>query len=75
MSFSAQVINKAWKRSKGKCENCGKKLSSGSRGKETPMGWEAHHITPVLKGGEDTLSNCKILCQECHKNTHSFGKH
>jgi 5-methylcytosine-specific restriction endonuclease McrA len=33
------------------------------------MGWEAHHITAEDAGGKDILSNCEILCQQCHKMT------
>lgn len=81
MAFSNSVVNDAWERSGGKCEckrtshphgqkRCNKSLSKASRGLDTSMGWEAHHI---VAGGADTLSNCEILCQDCHKRTRSYG--
>ncbi len=80
MSFSDNVVSTAWNRAGGKCEctrkgcdhtgRCNKALNWGERGKETAGGWEAHHIN---RNGGDVLSNCEILCQDCHKNTQSFG--
>lgn len=37
-------------------------------------GFEFHHITSVHSGGNDSLSNCEFLCEECHKNTSSYGR-
>lgn len=48
MSFSDEVINKAWERSKEKCENCGKELYKSSKGKETPMGWSYIILLPLI---------------------------
>jgi len=80
MAFSEDVVRQAWNRANGHCEcmrsscghsgRCNKALVWEQRGKETPNGWEAHHISA---GGSDTLSNCEILCQSCHKNTPSYG--
>lgn len=68
--FPKDVVDAAWMRSRGRCEKCSKELSKGSRGKESAMGWEAHHIN---SNAEPTLSNCAILCQDCHKATRSYG--
>ena len=85
MAFSKGTIEAAWKRAGGKCEcrrkthshlyvRCNKTLSFDNRGKDGAWGaWEAHHITAVASGGSDVLSNCEILCIECHKNTGSYG--
>ena len=83
MGFSDAVTAQAWSRSAGLCEcqrisrNHGSRfmqtLSRFARGTETPTGWEAHHITAVAAGGEDTLENCELLCQACHKATGSYG--
>lgn len=80
-AFSKEVIDAAWNRSGGKCEctrvshahgaRCRTKLNKASRGKESPQGWEAHHKN---SNGPGTLSNCEILCQDCHKGTQSFGR-
>jgi 5-methylcytosine-specific restriction endonuclease McrA len=41
-----------------------------NRGRETGRGaWEAHHIVSQEAGGESTLSNCEILCWDCHSRT------
>lgn len=70
MAFSEEIVREAFKRAKGKCESCGKDLSFSNRGRDTGRGeWEAHHRTRVSSGGTDVLSNCKILCWNCHKKT------
>lgn len=78
MAFPQSVIDDAWSRSGGKCEckrtghghtgRCNRTLIYNDRGKDDSSGcWEAHHIDP---DGPDTLSNCEILCCDCHKKTH-----
>lgn len=79
--FPDTVVALAWLRSGGRCEcgrtshahrgSCKTQLNKGSRGKESSMGWEAHHIN---SNGDGVLSNCEILCQDCHKNTRSYGR-
>lgn len=83
MAFSNNIIELAWKRSNGHCEcrrrshnhyytRCNKQLVLSNRGKDSHRGcWEAHHVTA---GGPDTLSNCEILCCDCHKATRSYGR-
>jgi len=80
MAFPESVVKQAWDRSGGRCEcrrtthghsgRCSRTLLWPSRGKETSYGWEAHHINA---NGPDTLSNCEILCQDCHKKTRTYG--
>ncbi|GAH97763.1 unnamed protein product [marine sediment metagenome] len=80
MGFADDVIESAWLRAGGQCKctrighrhkgQCNQQLFKAARGKDTPLGWEAHHVTA---GGPDTLSNCEILCQSCHKQTGSYG--
>ena len=70
MAFSAVVIGKAWREAKGCCERCGKRLDWDNRGRDGPDCWEAHHKTA---NEEDILSNCEILCFDCHRRTRSFG--
>ncbi len=85
MAFSKSVIDKAWERSGGHCEcerkscghtgRCNKQLVYENRNEGKRGAWEAHHKKAVKDGGEDTLSNCEILCLDCHKNTSSYGDH
>ncbi len=87
MAFSEKTVITAYLRAEGKCEcsrktcghnpiRCNKQLIFKNRGKDYEYGgWEAHHRIAVASGGDDSLSNCEILCTECHKNTRSYGRH
>jgi len=81
MPFTQSVVDQAWRRSGGRCEctrsNHGhsgrhnKQLDYASRGNDRMPGcWEAHHINA---NGGDVLSNCEILCCDCHKQTPTYG--
>ena len=86
MAFSKNVVEAAWARAGGRCEcervrcthgyfRCGKQLNRYARGLDNhPGGWEAHHKKAVANGGDDSLSNCEILCIRCHKNTPNYGR-
>ena len=86
MAFSNEVVAQAWRRANGNCEcrrrthnhhyiRCNKQLVKANRGADVSRGcWEAHHKTAVASGGADTLSNCEILCCECHSNTRTYGR-
>ncbi|UCE95615.1 MAG: HNH endonuclease [Candidatus Bathyarchaeota archaeon] len=79
--FLGSIVKAAWVRSGKICEcrrkthdhpygRCPRRLVWPSRGKEGQVGaWEAHHKTSQATGGEETLSNCEILCLRCHKET------
>ncbi len=80
MAFSQETIEAAWERSGGKCEcgrsthghvgRCSKTLSKETQGRAEGLGsWEAHHTHSVQSGGLDALSNCEILCSDCHTKT------
>ncbi len=71
MAFSLQTVQSAWNRAGGKCERCGKQLVWENRGRSGRGCWEAHHKN-TSKG--DELSNCEIVCFDCHSNTGSFGR-
>ncbi len=75
MAFPDDVVKQAWERADGQCEcrrrththfytPCGKPLVWENRGKVGRGGWEAHHTTSY---GGDVLSNCEILCMDCHE--------
>lgn len=84
MAFSEETKRLAFDRAMGRCEckrstcnhgsRCNKLLvfenhTEGQRG-----AWEAHHKVAVSVGGDDSLSNCEVLCLDCHKNTKSYGR-
>jgi len=49
---------------------CNKELVWEQKRRETGRGaWEAHHIASQEIGGESILSNCEILCRDCHSRT------
>ena len=71
--FSNEVIEIAWNQAKGHCARCGKQLVKKNRGRSSGKRgcWEAHHKN---RSKGSCLSNCEILCVNCHKKTKSFGK-
>lgn len=77
MAFPQDVVETAFYRAKKCCEcrrkehdhsysRCNKELVWENRGREGKGCWEAHHIN---SNGGDTLSNCEILCWDCHSQT------
>jgi hypothetical protein len=78
--FPDSVVREAFARAGGRCEctrtthphsgRCPQKLVWEYRGRDVSGGWEAHHRNSQ---GPATLSNCEILCQDCHKRTRTFG--
>ena len=77
MAFPDDVVVQAWKRSGGKCEckgwkhnhkfaRCNAQLIPAMRRQEGQGRWEAHRIN---RRGDDTLSNCEILCWDCYKRS------
>jgi hypothetical protein len=74
MTFSEDVVRKAWDRAGAQCEcnrrthkhfytPCGKQLSYDKRGRIGQGGWEANQVT---LGAGEALSNCEILCWDCY---------
>ena len=57
--FSRKTKVEAFARAKGKCESCGVKIRPGN-GPEYD-----HQIPDAVDGGND-LSNCVVLCFNCH---------
>src|SRR5215468_9000848 len=58
MPFSDRVKRQAWERCQHRCEICTAWLISGK--------FEYDHLKPRWLGGEDILSNCRVLCINCH---------
>jgi 5-methylcytosine-specific restriction endonuclease McrA len=59
------VLRSLYQRSHGCCEKC----------RRAP-GVQVHHVVPVSEGGDHSLDNLLLLCQECHETTHhdDFGE-
>ena len=47
-----------WRRDKGQCQNCGSSYAV-----------EVDHILPKAKGGEDNVSNLRLLCRSCNQRS------
>lgn len=56
--LNLEHIERAYKRQKGKCKICGKKV-------KRPLDGELDFITPLSKGGKRTSSNIQFICKEC----------
>ncbi|MFZ2097180.1 MAG: hypothetical protein WAV05_11145 [Anaerolineales bacterium] len=80
MAFSPEVIKQAWIRSGGRCECskishahdrnlCSNELVFENQGRDGKGAWIAHRINI---NGDDSLSNCEILCWQCQKITQIF---
>lgn len=55
-----RVRHKVWRRDMGRCVECGtKKLL------------EFDHIIPFSKGGNNTVRNIQLLCENCNRSKHN----
>jgi len=76
MPFPQSVKDDAYRRSGGRCECRRASHSHISRCSTTltPRSAEYHHITAQSADGHDGLSNCEVLCVQCHRGTASYGR-
>ena len=56
-----------WKRAKNRCEKCGTKIVKKKAGNHNGS---VHHRYKRCIGGKDTLSNCILVCNTCHREIH-----
>ncbi|MBZ9939182.1 HNH endonuclease [Mesorhizobium sp. BR1-1-16] len=56
--FPAKIRQQAFARSQGNCESCGAHLYPGK--------FAYDHVIPDALGGEPVLTNCEVLCDNCH---------
>lgn len=62
--FTKQTMREAYERSEGLCEGI---LSSGERCcAEVTHKKHFDHIIPDALGGDNSLTNCAVLCLPCH---------
>lgn len=63
-----------YEKANGRCASCGAKVGviEQSRWKNKLILREAHvhHKVPISRGGDHSLSNLELLCENCHINTH-----
>jgi hypothetical protein len=64
---SAAIRAYALNRANGLCESC--EVKAPFETKEGPY-LEGHHVTPLSKGGSDTIANVIALCPNCHRKAH-----
>lgn len=74
MAFSESTKKQIFANANGKCEKCGKQLVYENHTRGERGAWQAHHRVSVASGGNDTASNGKALCLDCHEDTYTFGK-
>ncbi|MCL1814514.1 MAG: DUF262 domain-containing protein [Treponema sp.] len=58
--FSEKQQNQVYKKQNKKCGRCGKVFDIKQM--------EAHHRKAYNDGGETTIENCQLLCDDCHIN-------
>lgn len=65
--FPQKVRQDAWARCGGRCEKCRGKLFVGH--------YDYDHVLPDGLGGAPVLSNCMVLCDNCHdEKTHQSDR-
>lgn len=70
-----RAVERAWEalkryvydRDKGRCRLCGLRCFFGGKLSERA---DVHHIVFQSAGGEDTKTNCLLLCRACHDLIH-----
>jgi 5-methylcytosine-specific restriction protein A len=80
VAFNETTKQAALRRAGGQCEcrrlscsehpatyRCQTRLAAGR--------FHFHHKTAVASGGDDSLSNCEVLCIPCHERTQTYGAH
>lgn len=62
VEFPANTKAKAFRRAGGRCELCTRKVGIGGERAEYD-----HYPVAADDGGTNDLSNCRVLCAECHR--------
>lgn len=56
-----------WKRAKNRCEKCGAKIVKKKAGNHNGS---VHHRKPRRMRGVDSVMNCMLVCNTCHRDIH-----
>ena len=67
--FSEITKNLAVGRQSALCAMCGLDF----RKEDDP--YHFHHIIPCNSGGDNSLDNCVMLCDDCHYDAHNYGNY
>ena len=57
--FDKKTRELAWDRANGHCEIC----TAPFAGRRP----DYHHLIPAALGGDNSLSNCRVICSSCHR--------
>jgi 5-methylcytosine-specific restriction endonuclease McrA len=61
----------AYRKADRKCSSCGTEIGSGDDfGADYLRGVHIHHKKPLSQGGDNSLQNLQLLCEECHSTKH-----
>jgi predicted restriction endonuclease len=63
--FDQETKKAAFERQGEVCAFCG--ISIGTPWQPGPVTGQAHHLRPILHGGDASLNNCVYLCHYDHK--------
>ncbi|AII29081.1 HNH endonuclease [Propionibacterium phage PHL082M03] len=61
-----RLITQAQQQGQTECPLCGATITWGTH--DLPTSPEADHITPVSRGGLNTLDNGQIICRTCNRS-------
>lgn len=69
--FGVEKTKAIWNASRGRCSYCGKNLVKPDPAKEKDNEYlkslfTVDHITPISKGGDNSLANMISSCRECN---------
>lgn len=62
---SSITLEKLFKRDKGECYICGKKLNPDTYYND-PLAPTIEHVIPIIKGGTHTWDNVRLACRACN---------
>jgi 5-methylcytosine-specific restriction endonuclease McrA len=77
--FTLPTMRLALARQKNHCASCGTIIhglgESGRADHRFGEAVHAHHALHIKSGGDNSVSNCVIICQSCHYNAHEGGNY
>lgn len=69
LGMYSPLRRQVWERDGGKCVLCGTTCKRQKRDQydRDPALGEIDHIVPVVFGGENSLTNLRLLCKKCNR--------